>query len=691
MSDQSVSVKQEYACNDDALAACWLTRLGLYQEAYLSQIMTGRHAEELCRLIRITLPKKSSSSAALRTKLKLRLAAFNKNPPDDQTELFVNTRLLGELLQLNAVELRLLEFVTLCHRQRTLHKMMDEIVFQRTEDLFAMLAAAIDCSVFEVRGALDRKSTLMQVKLLYFDRSSYVGGLRLYTSDHLDEILLTSHQDMNDLVRQFIEPSTPAGLTAKDYPHLEKEIDLLTEYLSSVIKHPTSGANVLLYGPPGVGKTELVRLLAKKIGTPLYQVKSSEDNAEVIGGFARLMSFSLSQRILRQTDALILFDEMEDIFAGTTGHDRVRYGQNNSVSKAWMNSLLETNPVPTIWVSNDVSNVDPAYLRRFDLSFEIGVPPLSVRKRIIKKHLNGLRLPSSTIDKCAQNEELSPAQFQKAAKVSRIIADRGGNGEETFEHVLENSMALLQQTTQSNTMDLSSAHYRLDCLNADCDLPRLVEQLSQAEKPCGAICFYGAPGTGKSALAHYLSQTSERPLLVRRASDILSPYVGVAEQKIAQMFKQAEQEQSILLLDEADSFLADRKSAKASWEVTQVNEMLTQMESFKGLFICSTNLMTRLDEASLRRFALKIRFDYLKPEQRWQLFQEHIGPRARIDEAHCRAKLNQMNNLTPGDFACVRRQAALLGEKLSAEKWLFHLERECRAKPDQGGRSIGFM
>ena len=691
MSDQSVSVKQDYACEDDAHAARWLTRLGLHQDAYLSQMMTGTHAEELCRLMRIPTPKKPYSSTTLRTKLKLRLAAFNKTPPERLSECFVNTQLLAELLQLNTVELRILEFAALCYRHRTLRKMMDEVAFQRAEDLIAMLAAAIDCSVLAVRGALDRQGTLMQVKLLYFDRGGYENRLRLYTSDRLDEILLIPHQDMNDLVRQFIEPSTPAGLTVKDYPHLDQEIELLTEYLTSVTKHSIAGANVLIYGAPGVGKTELVRLLAKRVGTPLYQVKSSEDNAEVIGGFARLMSFSLSQHILRQTNALILFDEMEDMFAGTSGFDRIRYGRNSTVSKAWMNALLESNPVPTIWVSNDVLNIDPAYLRRFDLSFEIGVPPLSVRKRIIKKHLNGLRLSASAIDKCAQHEELSPAQFQKAAKVSRMIADRGGDGEAAFERVLENSMALLQQTSQSNTMDLSGAHYRLDCLNADCDLLRLVEQLSQAEKPCGALCFYGAPGTGKSALAHYLAQTSERPLMVRRASDILSPYVGVAEQKIAQMFKQAEQEQAILLLDEADSFLADRKGARASWEVTQVNEMLTQMERFNGLFICSTNLMTRLDEASLRRFALKIRFDYLKPEQRWQLFSEHIGRRTRIDEAYCRTKLNLMNNLTPGDFACIRRQSALLGENLSPETWLVRLALECRAKPDQGSRSIGFV
>ncbi|MDD4962442.1 MAG: ATP-binding protein [Gallionella sp.] len=159
----------------------------------------------------------------------------------------------------------------------------------------------------------------------------------------------------------------------------------------------------------------------------------------------------------------------------------------------------------------------------------------------------------------------------------------------------------------------------------------------------------------------------------------------------SEMFAQAEQEKAILLLDEADSFLADRKGAQALWEVTQVNEILTCMENFRGLFICSTNLMARLDEASLRRFALKIRFGYLLPEQRWRLFHEHIGRRVRVDEAHCRAKLNLLNNLTPGDFACIRRQSVLLGENLSSETWLLRLALECRAKPDQGSRSIGFV
>ena len=156
------------------------------------------------------------------------------------------------------------------------------------------------------------------------------------------------------------------------------------------------------------------------------------------------------------------------------------------------------------------------------------------------------------------------------------------------------------------------------------------------------------------------------------------------------MFKQAHQEGALLLLDEADSFLRERQSAKNSWEVTAVNEMLTQMERHEGLFVCSTNLMDRLDAASLRRFALKIKFDYLKPEQRWQLFvaQAETLPQ---QEVSCRAQLNRLNQLTPGDFATVRRQAALLNIPLTADELLQRLTLECRAKGESAHRQIGFV
>jgi transitional endoplasmic reticulum ATPase len=95
----------------------------------------------------------------------------------------------------------------------------------------------------------------------------------------------------------------------------------------------------------------------------------------------------------------------------------------------------------------------------------------------------------------------------------------------------------------------------------------------------------------------------------------LDKYVGESEKNIADMFAVARQQNAVLVLDEADSFLADRRNAQRSWEVTQVNELLTQMEAFDGIFICTTNLMEKLDPASIRRFAFKVRFDPMTPDQ----------------------------------------------------------------------------
>lgn len=685
-----ISVKQ-YTCDYDARVAVWLVRLCLSQDVFFRQIAEGENAESIRELLGITLTNKSSPREAIRAQLKQRAATFNKKPHEGLSELFVNTQLLAHILQLNEVEQRVVEFAALSSHHRLLRVVMATVVLNRTAELISMLASVHECCESDIQAALDRNGVLIKTALLSFQRNDYHSGITVAASERLTEILHLPHRDANDLVRQFVEPVGAATLSAKDYPHLASEIEVITQYLASVIESQAVGVNILIYGIPGVGKTELVRLLAQRVAKPLFQVKSSEDNAGALSGFARLMSYSLSQRILLKTNALILFDEMEDVFSGAAGlTDRLRYGQYGAVSKAWLNEILEKNPVPTIWISNAVHHIDPAFLRRFDMSFEIGVPPVKIRQKIIKKYLNGMRIAPAALEQYANHDELTPAQIEKAAKVARSVVEQGGDGNAAFQRVLGSSMALLQQTAVTPKLDLGDAHYRLDFLSADCDVLRLVDKLKQAKNPRGAICFYGAPGTGKTALAHHIAQATGHPLLVRRASDILSMYVGGSEKNIAEMFAQAEQDKAILLLDEADSFLADRRDAKQSWEVTQVNELLTQMEVFTGLFICSTNLMARLDEASLRRFALKIKFEYLKPEQRWLLFREHIGRRVRVDETHCRAKLNQLNNLTPGDFACIRRQSALLDEKLSADRWLFHLERECRSKPDSGGRSIGF-
>jgi SpoVK/Ycf46/Vps4 family AAA+-type ATPase len=196
--------------------------------------------------------------------------------------------------------------------------------------------------------------------------------------------------------------------------------------------------------------------------------------------------------------------------------------------------------------------------------------------------------------------------------------------------------------------------------------------------------------------------------MIKRASDLMSKYVGETEQQMARMFKEAQREQAVLLLDEADSFLQNRQTAVRNYEVSEVNEMLQGMERFDGIFICTTNLFDRIDEAALRRFSFKLRFLPLTGPQRLRMFAtEALGwvPDASITdaaaldseaallvEASLAQRLDRLELLAPGDFAVVKRQALLLGELPSADEFLDQLEREHRAKPDvKFSKPVGFL
>jgi SpoVK/Ycf46/Vps4 family AAA+-type ATPase len=180
---------------------------------------------------------------------------------------------------------------------------------------------------------------------------------------------------------------------------------------------------------------------------------------------------------------------------------------------------------------------------------------------------------------------------------------------------------------------------------------------------------------------------------VKQASDLMSKFVGETEQNMAAMFDEAESEKAILLLDEADSFLQDRRGAQRTYEVTEVNEMLQGMERFSGIFVCTTNLMDRIDQAALRRFTFKIRFKPLTEAQREKMFVvEALGGDANALTADTRSRLAKLEQLCPGDFAAVKRQVQILAVQFTPDEFLEQLEAEHRIKPEvREHRNIGFV
>ncbi|MEO6856437.1 MAG: ATP-binding protein, partial [Rhodoferax sp.] len=170
-------------------------------------------------------------------------------------------------------------------------------------------------------------------------------------------------------------------------------------------------------------------------------------------------------------------------------------------------------------------------------------------------------------------------------------------------------------------------------------------------------------------------------------------YVGETEQKMAAMFKEAEAEKAVLLLDEADSFLQDRRGAQRTYDVTEVNEMLQGMERYRGIFVCTTNLLDRIDQAALRRFTFKIQFKPLLRSQRETMFLvEALGGDAARWSETLHSRLAKLDQLCPGDFAAVKRQVEILDTALSPDEFMDQLEAEHRIKPEvREARGMGFM
>jgi ATP-dependent 26S proteasome regulatory subunit len=326
--------------------------------------------------------------------------------------------------------------------------------------------------------------------------------------------------------------------------------------------------------------------------------------------------------------------------------------------KGWFNQMLENNRQPVFWISNSIETLDPAFSRRFDFILEVPIPPKTQRGRILRKKAGNLASPG-LIEHLAGIEHLAPAVITRARNVIQSIkhgipkADRDA----ALTHVIGGILKAQghPDPARATIQMVQPGLYDISHLNTSADLPQIAANLRK--NPSARLCLYGPPGTGKTSFGHWLADEIGQPLLVRKASDLLSPFVGMTEQKIARTFETAKQDGAVLLIDEVDSFLQDRTHAKHSWEVTQINEMLTQIESFPGILIASTNLIDQLDPASMRRFDIKLHFGYLLPDQTGHLlvsYCRNLGlPRPTSTDLEL---ASMMEVSTPGDFAAVARQ-----------------------------------
>lgn len=572
-----------------------------------------------------------------------------------------NVVYLEKLFQLKQEEVRILKFLVAVLNNDLLRRTLgwfshDLIEKEEVLEVIAGLPCGAGCSVLKESAPL--------IKLGILSHLRFNSGYQL--TGWSKEFINTVHQDDNARYKALMGLPLEQNneFTRKDFSYVEAAALVLR--LIKQAKH-TKGFNILLYGVPGTGKTSFANVLAKKAKLKLYPVGvCNEGGAEK--NF-RLQQFYRKQFLLEKIEnACLLFDEGEDIFSSL----------ETRTNKMEINNLLENNEVPVIWTTNRIHRMDPAYIRRFTLAVCFNRPPIEVRQKIWNKYLTENKIACGKGDTLtlAKKYEVPPSMIAGAAQAARMAK---GDLNTVKDHLSFMTQALrggYKKPEETQT----AQKFCPQLIHADIDLNTLTTQL----KELGRLNFYGASGTGKSAYARYLAEELGLDVLHRRASDLIGAFVGETEQNIAAAFAQAKEDKSMLIFDEADSFLRDRSMALRSWEISSVNEMLTWMESHPYPFICTTNLMDTLDPASLRRFSFKVKYDFLTSEQVQEAFSYffgmHVTPKQVVG----------LDKLAPGDFALVKNKAEILGKITQFESVKEMLETEQKLKHNAYGSGIGF-
>jgi SpoVK/Ycf46/Vps4 family AAA+-type ATPase len=547
-------------------------------------------------------------------------------------------------------------------------------------------------------------SALVSAGLCGLSRDAFVDRLMparpllasgLLAIDHDGDITVLSRllrvvrsgaREVAEVDRVLIGRPADAELGWEDFAHLGPDRDLLARVLEGAVRSEAPGVHVLLYGPPGTGKTEFAKTVARHIGVRLFGAGETDEEGGEPVRRERVHEYRMLQRLLAERrPALVLFDEADDMFevlADSGGHPLVgAFRPDRGASRVYVHRQLEQAAIPTLWTTNHLGALGRAVLRRMTLAIEVRVPPPMVRRRLWRSLLDreAITAGDADVDALARDFDAPPGIAAGALRAASLT----GGGVPEIRHAIRGIARAMNGGRPLPPRPSADVEWDPTLANADTDLERLAERLTRDGAPRAvSFCLSGPPGTGKSAWVRHLAGRMGCEVIHKRASDLLSMWVGQSEAQIAEAFEEARLAEAFLVIDEADGLLSDRRGAERSWEVTQVNEMLTWMESHPHPFACTTNLADRLDAASLRRFTFKIVLEPLTANQRGAAFRRFFA----LDPP---AGLGQLDPLTPGDFAVVRKKAQVLGHDQDPGALLAMLAEEVRAKPGHG-RPIGF-
>lgn len=573
------------------------------------------------------------------------------------------------------------------------------IVFFMVKSMWKPFAKMLDG--LDRRGRAYLISTLLDVEICeYTTLISSSSPLRKFGI--INQKLEVS-EDIADYIRGLTKEFIPNVIDAQenavtfdissfDVPPLSKKIIL--ELLKS-----EAPCKILLYGKAGSGKTEFAKTLiaacGKEIAVPIFNKDNEDEN--------KFNKCAMAEFVSHKTGKIALIDECDNIISSNFG-----FLHHKNTDKGGINKRLDSMKGKSIWITNSIESIEESTLRRFTFSIEFDGLSKIQKINSLKTALNATTF-SDKIDAEELYNRLNKYQLSIAGIALSVNSSNTVVKNSSTEEFLDaaEAFAKAQSVLINGKSPKKFSRYKPDChfdadiINMDTSYDTLMKILSNYSKkleegvvncPLNMI-FAGVPGSGKTELAKHIAQKLGKKIILKNMSDIQSMYVGETEKNITKAFAQAEREKAILVIDEADSLFIDRSTASRNWEISQTNEMLAQMENFRGIFICSTNILKNIDTAAMRRFQKKITFGYLGKDAREKLFKSYFFDTIKGLSEETICELEKLNNLTAGDFKNVFQQIQFADTVYNERDILELLKHETEFKRDRSTNSnnrIGF-
>ena len=447
-------------------------------------------------------------------------------------------------------------------------------------------------------------------------------------------------------------------ITYEEVGGLRSEIKVMREIVELPLRHPElftrlgiePHSGVLLYGPPGCGKTLLAKVLASESDANMFSINGPEIMNKYYGETEAKLR-DIFKEAKENSPGIIFIDEIDAI----APKREEAYGdvEKRVVAQllALMDGLTDRGNVIVLGATNRPDSVDPALRRpgRFDREMEISVPNADGRLEVMEIHTRGmpiakdvnLKILSSELNGYTGADMKSLCREAAMRSIRRYLPEIDLETEKIPTKVLQSmevkltdfydAMREVVPTAMREFYVERSKVYWDDVGGLDYAKKILEENLIIAminpekfskmgiKPPKGAL-LYGPPGCGKTLLARALATESSGNMILVRGSEILSKWVGESEKAIREIFRKAKSSSPcVIIFDELDSLAKFKSGEEGGIGETVLSQLLTEMEDGSASRVVVIGISNRpdiIDGSVLRTGRLDLRIFIQPPDER---------------------------------------------------------------------------